>query len=326
MKIELARHVSARSWTRWPTRRRVATFYHTGAWLRSLADAYPRLTTALPRGRATGQAPVGVPAVLRLASRTVLRTLWSLPFGTYGGPVGDAERAVCGELLLAYRRAARVARGARDRVGRLPEHASTADGADAIPGETHVVDISGGFDVVWHERFDKSRRRRACVARRKPASSVERALELRRRDPFLRTCIANGCATGTEARDTRSSFSPAWWRAAVSASASISPSTRAKSCWAGTSTSTTRMKSSPGTGWPRRAAGNSRRARCLYATCMREACEAGFRSYNLGASLGKASLIEYKQSLGGVAYPYRIFRRRRLAARVAAALRSGSAS
>ena len=59
----------------------------------------------------------------------------------------------------------------------------------------------------------------------------------------------------------------------------------------------------------------------LYATAMREACEAGFRSYNLGASLGKSSLVEYKRSLGGEPREYRIVRYRRLLGRAAAALR-----
>jgi lipid II:glycine glycyltransferase (peptidoglycan interpeptide bridge formation enzyme) len=59
----------------------------------------------------------------------------------------------------------------------------------------------------------------------------------------------------------------------------------------------------------------------LYATAMREACAEGYRSYNLGASLGKASLIEFKRSLGGVSYEYRTVRHRSLAGRVVAALR-----
>jgi CelD/BcsL family acetyltransferase involved in cellulose biosynthesis len=70
-------------------------------------------------------------------------------------------------------------------------------------------------------------------------------------------------------------------------------------------------------------AGDTQAGTLLYSTCIREACEAGFTGYNLGASLGKRSLIEYKESLGGTVRPYRMLRCRRLGGRVAAMLRRG---
>jgi CelD/BcsL family acetyltransferase involved in cellulose biosynthesis len=70
-------------------------------------------------------------------------------------------------------------------------------------------------------------------------------------------------------------------------------------------------------------AGDTQAGTLLYSVCMREACEAGFRTYNLGASLGKRSLIEYKESLGGAPHSYRMLRRRRLG-RVAALVRRAS--
>jgi CelD/BcsL family acetyltransferase involved in cellulose biosynthesis len=71
-------------------------------------------------------------------------------------------------------------------------------------------------------------------------------------------------------------------------------------------------------------AGDTQAGTLLYSECMREACDAGFRSYNLGASLGKQSLIEYKESLGGTPHVYRMLRRRRLGGRVAALMRRAS--
>jgi hypothetical protein len=68
-------------------------------------------------------------------------------------------------------------------------------------------------------------------------------------------------------------------------------------------------------------AGDTHAGTLLYVACMREACDEGFRTYNLGASLGKRSLVEYKQSLGGVPHRYRMLRRRRLGGRIAALLR-----
>jgi CelD/BcsL family acetyltransferase involved in cellulose biosynthesis len=56
----------------------------------------------------------------------------------------------------------------------------------------------------------------------------------------------------------------------------------------------------------------------LYIECMKLACEEGFEVFNLGDSLGKQSLIAFKESLGGVPYSYRVFRRRSAVAQVAA--------
>jgi hypothetical protein len=70
-------------------------------------------------------------------------------------------------------------------------------------------------------------------------------------------------------------------------------------------------------------AGDTQAGTLLYAVCMREACEAGFTAYNLGASLGRRSLIEYKESLGGTARVYRTLVRRRLLGSLAALARRG---
>jgi CelD/BcsL family acetyltransferase involved in cellulose biosynthesis len=59
----------------------------------------------------------------------------------------------------------------------------------------------------------------------------------------------------------------------------------------------------------------------LYATAMREACADNFATYNLGASLGKSSLEEYKRSLGGEPHTYSVVCTRRLVGRIAARLR-----
>jgi lipid II:glycine glycyltransferase (peptidoglycan interpeptide bridge formation enzyme) len=55
----------------------------------------------------------------------------------------------------------------------------------------------------------------------------------------------------------------------------------------------------------------------LYTECIRDACNNGFRTYNLGASLGKASLAHFKESLGGVAHRYPVHATRTLLGRVA---------
>ena len=287
-----------------------ATFYHTAAWLSSLAEAYPRMRCALLV--AEGDARAFLPYFV--ARRGPFEALWSLPFGTYGGPVGD--EAASRELLAAFRR-----EGERRRVlevGWVDFRNAFGAGGEVETDRTHVVDISGGFDAVWRDRFDKPRRRRVRRAEemgvvvRRAASEDDMAASSR--------SIASAWPGGTSAAVTPRRCFAGWSRAVASACASTSPSTRAT--WSAvTSTSTIRTMSRRGTAWPRAPATNSRPGRCCTPPRMREACEAGFRSYNLGASLGKASLVEYKQSLGGEPYQYRIVRHRRLAGRVAAALR-----
>jgi len=57
----------------------------------------------------------------------------------------------------------------------------------------------------------------------------------------------------------------------------------------------------------------------LYSSCIRHACDNGYKRYNLGGSLNKETLIDYKQALGGVAYEYPVLRWRSIPLRIAAA-------
>jgi CelD/BcsL family acetyltransferase involved in cellulose biosynthesis len=56
----------------------------------------------------------------------------------------------------------------------------------------------------------------------------------------------------------------------------------------------------------------------LYMHCLQEACSEAFKWYNLGGSLGKQSLIEFKESLGGTLHRYSLYRRRSLLGRLVA--------
>ncbi|HET6350081.1 MAG TPA: GNAT family N-acetyltransferase [Candidatus Krumholzibacteria bacterium] len=290
-----------------------ATFYHTGIWLGAMAEAYPRMTLRVLVARRNGTAVAYLPYFE--TRRGFLRALWSLPFGTYGGPVGDAVE--CAGLMQEFR--AQLAAPGVIEVGCV-DHANAlaADGWDVFPSSTHVVDISGGFDRVWHDRFDKPRRRRVrraeelgvTVRRGAGREDVARFMEVYRerlRDwksgqghpeslffalverggDRVRLYVAEhqGVVVGGHLNFYYKEDVIAWYGMT---------STRAGDTQAGT---------------------------LLYSVCMRDACDAGYRAYNLGASLGKRSLIEYKESLGGVMYTYRTLRRRRLGGRVAAFLR-----
>jgi CelD/BcsL family acetyltransferase involved in cellulose biosynthesis len=290
-----------------------ATFYHTGAWLLSLVDAYPKLRVHCLVAEDAARPVAFLPYVV--GRRGPLQSLWSLPFGTYGGPVGD--EAALAPLLAEYRR-----RGRARRVVELAwvdyHNHFDADGGEVETDACHVVDMVGGFDAVWRDRFDKPRRRRArraeeagvAVRRAAGEDDVHRFFEVYRSrlagwesrgghpESLFRSLLARGgervrmylavhegTVVGGHVNFYYKEDVTAWYGMA---------SERGDQFNAGT---------------------------LLYATAMREACAEGYRSYNLGASLGKASLIEFKRSLGGVSYEYRTVRHRSLAGRVVAALR-----
>jgi len=291
-----------------------ATFYHTGTWLASLADAYPRLALRVLVAR-DGSHPLAYLPYM-VTTRGPFRALWSLPFGTYGGPVSASGNDGLAELMAAFRRS--MAAPGVVEVGWVDFRMDLdTDGGETFANETHRVDLSGGFETVFQERYDKPRRRRirraeesgVTVTRADDPDAVRRFVAVYRdrlRDwdtgaghpeQLFTSLVQRG---GSNVRlylahhdgDVVGGHLNFYFQREVIA-------------WYG-------MTSARG--------GELHAGNLLYSTCMRDACDAGFASYNLGSSLGKASLIEYKQSLGGVAYAYRTVRRRRALARLAAAL------
>jgi CelD/BcsL family acetyltransferase involved in cellulose biosynthesis len=293
-----------------------STFYHTGAWLRSLGDAYPRMALRVLLAL-EGAAPRAFLPYFE-SRRGPLRALWSLPFGTYGGPAGEMN--ACGELWNEYRSLFSspgvVDVGCVDR-----DSALVADRWESTDLSTHVVDISRGFDHLWNHQFDKPRRRRVrraveagvTVRRGNGVDDMAAFMHVYRErlkdwkggeghpEPLFFALVQHGgpqvrlyvAEHGGTVVGGHLNF---YYKDAVIA-------------WYGmTSTQ----------------AGDTQAGTLLYSECMREACEAGFRSYNLGASLGKRSLIEYKESLGGTPHRYRMLRRRRLGGRVVSLLRRAS--
>lgn len=287
-----------------------ATFYHTNAWLSSLAQAYPRLRPRclVADGDARGFLPYFV------AKRGPFEALWSLPFGTYGGPVGD--EGASRELLDAFRR-----EGQRRRVLEVGwvdfRNAFDAEG-EVETGRTHVVDISAGFDAVWRDRFDKPRRRRVRRAE-EMGVVVRRAASEDDVTRFFDVYRAR-----LEGWDERGGHPEALFRGLVARGGErvrLYVAEHEGNVVGGHVNFYYKDDVTAWYGMASRAGDELHAGTLLYATAMREACEAGFRSYNLGASLGKASLEEYKRSLGGEPYEYRIVRQRRFAGRVVAALR-----
>jgi len=292
-----------------------ATFYHTRLWLESLAAAYPRMSLRCLVADESGSVCGFMPFFI--SRRGPFHTLWSLPFGTYGGPVshaGDIDRALIG----AFRR--ELSRPGAIEAGWVDFHSGApAPGAAAETAATHIVDLSGGFDAVWNNGFDKPRRRRVRRAEEqgvtvRPSSGDE---DVRRFVQVYRSRL--------EAWKSGSGHPEALFFELVRRGAGVRTRLfvaehgddvvgghlnlyhhRSVIAWYG-------MASAKGD--------ELNAGTLLYARCIRDACESGCADYNLGASLGKKSLIAYKESLGGREYRYRILRYRRLAGRIAGVIR-----
>ena len=291
-----------------------ATFYHTHVWLTSLAEAYPRLLRRCLIAR-EGAKPVAYLPYF-VARRGPFASLWSLPFGTYGGPVGNV--AAAGDLLRAFR--AQSERRLVVDAGLVDFHNDFDPIGSAVErATTHVVDIARGYESVWRDRFDKSRRRRARRAQ-EAGVTVRRASgddDVRRFFDVYRTRLAGW--------DARSGHPDALFHALVARGGErvrLYVAEHAGEVVGGHVNFYYKDAVIAWYGMASRHGDDLQAGTLLYAEAMREACAEGFRTYNLGASLGKASLIEYKQSLGGEAREYRIVRRRSWVGRALALLRA----
>lgn len=290
-----------------------ATFYHTDTWLRSLSGAYPRMSLRVLVAH-NGGAPSGFLPYFE-SRRGFLRVLWSLPFGTYGGPVGETD--ACTKLMQDFR--ARLSTPGVMEVGCIDYDRSLhVEGWERADLSTHVVDISSGFDDVWRNRFDKPRRRRARRAEengvtvRQGSTAVdiegflgvyrERLDDWKTGSGHPETLFHSLVERGGE----RVRLYVAEHEGAVIGGHLNFYYKEGVIAWYGM-TST--------------RAGDTQAGTLLYMVCMRDACDRGFRTYNLGASLGKRSLIEYKESLGGAPHPYCMLRRRRFGVGFVARLR-----
>ena len=289
-----------------------ATFYHTGTWLESMAAAYPRMSlrviVAEDGGRVAGYLPYFV------TRRGPLRRAWSLPFGTYGGPacvIEASARPLVEEYTKLLSRPGFIEAGWVDF-----RKLTRADEPDSWY-EAHLVDLTIGFDRVFAEKYSKKRRQRVrgaerlgITVRREPEGLsdyyrifAEKIESFGRRPLYpeyfysellarggggvrLYMAYRDGTAMGGHLNFYFKDTVIAWY----SVVAKEHERTQAGSL--------------------------------LFAVCMRDACEEGYATYNLGASLGKDSLTRYKRSLGGVPHRYPVHVTRSLLGRLVERVRS----
>ena len=289
------------------------TFFQTRSWLERFARAVPgsALRSIVAR---RGEEALGYLPYFQ-AVKGGARSCVSLPFGCYGGPVAPAPE-VRDRLCAEFERF----KAERDvhAVFLADFHGRLGSRLPMTRVTTHVIDLSEGFERIWSERFDKSKRRQTRKGRRE---GIEVALT---REPdavaaYYRIYRDRNAAWGQSdvfpeqlfhdlvADDSRSV------RLYVALDDGKIVGGHVNFYFADTVTAWTGVTDG--------GASALQASTVLYAECIRNACEEGFKRYNLGGSLDKETLVEYKEALGGVAYSYPVYHWRSLAWRLANTIR-----
>jgi len=251
-----------------------------------------------------------------IVRRGPIRSAWSLPFGTYGGPVAlDSESAP--DLIDKF--ANRVSSTGVLKAGWVDYsnlgHWSPGAGWSRRVLQTHLIDISGGFEALWQEKFEHQRRKRARRAERMGVS-VRRTSSSRDLRSFYGIYSDRIDQWGSGVRYPQSLFAYLLERGGDSVRLYVAEHEDSivgghfnfyfkdtVTAWMGVTT----RESNP-----------LQAGTLLYIQCLRDACEEGYRIYNLGGSLNKQSLIDFKESLGGMPYEYCQYTRRSILAKAAA--------
>jgi hypothetical protein len=149
-----------------------ATFYHTGTWIESLSHAYPSMRFECLIAKSGAETIGFLPYFL--VKKGPIRAVWSMPFGTYGGPVALGDDSVRRSLLDAYAR--KRGKPSVHEIGIVDFHNSISLGAGPFEFEdaaTHLIELETDFEKVWKHGFEKSKRRQTRKARREGLSVTE---------------------------------------------------------------------------------------------------------------------------------------------------------
>ena len=275
-----------------------ATFYQTRPWLESLAVTLPGLSLRCLVAEAENEVRGYLPFFF--ARTGPFLRAWSLPFGTYGGPVARGDSEVSARLMTAYlallgqRRVLET--GWIDFRNRLQDTSTVA-----LTSVTHIIDLEGGFDTVWEQRFASDRRKRVLRARRLGVT-VEQSTAPSDLLEHYRIYESRVRTFGTQAPHPLELFQELKSRGADNVRLFVA---RHEGAVVGGHFNF--YHGSDVIAWYGMTSehGDSLQAgTLLYSEAIRDACERGHRSYNLGGSLGRQSLIEYKESLGGTRREY----------------------
>lgn len=296
----------------------VASFYHTTGWLDALVAAYPswspRCLAAWDGGDLVGYLPYFV------VKRGMVRTRWSLPFGSYGGPVTVDNGAFARDLVKRFfetrHKPAVFETGMVDFCNRRHD-----DGHTTESSSTHLIDLQDGFDEIWRNRFDKSKRRQTRRAERE-GIVVSEATNAEVVKQYYAIYKARTSEWSQPIHHPERLFTSLIAHPGGGARLFIA---RAGNRMLGGHLNL--YFSDTVIAWNGVVAADdlaTQASTLLYSHCIRDACAAGYKTYNLGGSLGKDTLIDYKRSLGGLPYTYQILRRRSWLGKVASIARRRS--
>jgi CelD/BcsL family acetyltransferase involved in cellulose biosynthesis len=184
---------------------------------------------------------------------------------------------------------------------------------------THVIDIAPGFDDLWNTVVDRQRKKRTRRAERLGVT-VRRAASDHDVESYYRIYSQRVDDWGGGIRYPKRLFTELLDRAGDAARLYVAEHDgkivgghfnfyfrKTVTAWNGMTTPESNHLQ-PGT--------------LLYIHCLKDACAEGFEAYNLGGSLNKQSLIDFKESLGGISHTYSQYRRRSLLARLASRFRT----
>ncbi len=178
---------------------------------------------------------------------------------------------------------------------------------------THVIDLDDGFQVLWDKRFDNTKRSETRRAER-DGIRVTEATSLGEVREYYSIYEKRSVEWKKRFRYPEALFVELVQRGQGSVRLFL-----ARSGDALLGGHLNFYFGDTATVWHAVATRDSRRLQAgtlLYTSCIRHACENGYKRFNLGGSLGKESLMYYKQSLGGVPFSYRILRWRSLWAKI----------
>lgn len=292
-----------------------ATFYHTSLWIQSLSHAFPsldlRCIVAHDNGDIVGYLPYFV------IKKGFVRALWSLPYGTYGGPVTTGDDSVAEALVKAFA-STREQRGVHE-VGLVDiRNSVAAAGFSSEESTTHFLELKPDFEEVWLKDFDRTKRRQTRRAAKEGLDVVEaktlqelksyyriyeqRVQEWRQPNPHPEALFTRLYEQGNGRVRLFLAFLDDnllgghlnfYFKDTVIA-------------WNGVTTRDSRSMQA---------------STLLYSACLRDACKNGYRYYNLGGSLGKRSLMDYKEAIGGKLYRYQTMRWQSMTVKMGRSLR-----
>lgn len=279
-----------------------ASFYQTSGWITSLDTAFPHMSARCLVARKAGVITGYLPFFI--VRRGPVAWMSSMPFGTYGGPVACDDPALASSLLDTYLDLGR-------RFGILEVswtdfwNSPASGNAVTEQHSTQLIDLTEGFESVWRNGFEKAKRRQTRKAEREGltvvVASTEKEIDtyyaiyreridqwggsFRFSRRFMSTLLGTG---GPHVKlflvqqddETLGGHINFYFKDMVIA-------------WNGVT---------------RRDSRGQQASTYLYSYLIKHACENGFTRYNLGSSLGKSTLQQYKAALGGESYTYAHYR------------------